>query len=188
MTTVASRRLASTLVALAALAACAPRPVETAPARTPPTARAAWTGFVDSLVSDRMFRSAHWGILVVDPVSRDTLYSRNAGKLFMPASNEKILTGATSLALLGPDFRFRTTLRTNGAIVYTAATCAIRRVWRFSPLVSRLAKVRCRVSAAACVAGRRSAWRIGTPLPSKVSTKTVLAGVVSASQSSRWAL
>ena len=55
-----------------------------------------------------MFRSSHWGVLVVDALSGDTLYSRNAGKLFMPASNQKLLTGATALAQLGPDFRFET--------------------------------------------------------------------------------
>jgi D-alanyl-D-alanine carboxypeptidase/D-alanyl-D-alanine-endopeptidase (penicillin-binding protein 4) len=48
------------------------------------------------------------GILVVNPQSGDTLFSQNAGKLFMPASNEKILTGAVALALLGPDYRYKT--------------------------------------------------------------------------------
>jgi D-alanyl-D-alanine carboxypeptidase/D-alanyl-D-alanine-endopeptidase (penicillin-binding protein 4) len=62
----------------------------------------------DSLLGDPMFRSANWGVLVVDPLTGDTLYSRNAGKLFMPASNQKLLTGATALAQLGPDFRFET--------------------------------------------------------------------------------
>ena len=55
------------------------------------------------------FANAHWGILIVDPARGDTLYSRNAGKLFMPASNMKILTSATALAQLGADYRFRTT-------------------------------------------------------------------------------
>jgi len=63
---------------------------------------------IDSLVSDPQFRSSHIGVLVVNPLSRDTLYSRNAGKLFIPASNMKIITGAAALALLGPDYRFKT--------------------------------------------------------------------------------
>ncbi|MDH5233771.1 MAG: D-alanyl-D-alanine carboxypeptidase/D-alanyl-D-alanine-endopeptidase [Gemmatimonadota bacterium] len=66
------------------------------------------TRFSDSLLTDPMFRSANWGVLIVDPVAGDTLYSRNAGKLFMPASNQKLLTGATALAQLGPDFRYET--------------------------------------------------------------------------------
>jgi D-alanyl-D-alanine carboxypeptidase/D-alanyl-D-alanine-endopeptidase (penicillin-binding protein 4) len=71
--------------------------------------------FADSLIADPVFRSANWGVLVVDPSSGDTLYSHNAGKLFMPASNEKLLTGATALTQLGPDFRFVTRFATNGA-------------------------------------------------------------------------
>ena len=63
---------------------------------------------IDSLVSNPQFRSSDIGLLVVNPVSGDTLYSRNAGKLFIPASNMKIITGASALALLGPDYRFKT--------------------------------------------------------------------------------
>jgi len=48
-------------------------------------------------------------VLIVNPRTGDTLYSHNAGKLFLPASNQKILTGAVALAQLGPEFRFRTT-------------------------------------------------------------------------------
>ncbi|MBK7908071.1 MAG: D-alanyl-D-alanine carboxypeptidase/D-alanyl-D-alanine-endopeptidase [Gemmatimonadetes bacterium] len=76
--------------------------------RTSATARRALAQLADSLLGDPMFRSAHWGVLVVDAASGDTLYSRNAGKLFMPASNQKLITGATALALLGGDFRFET--------------------------------------------------------------------------------
>jgi D-alanyl-D-alanine carboxypeptidase/D-alanyl-D-alanine-endopeptidase (penicillin-binding protein 4) len=61
-------------------------------------------------------RNSHIGLLVVNPASGDTLYSRNAGKLFMPASNMKIITGAAALALLGPDYRFTTTFVSRGAI------------------------------------------------------------------------
>ena len=39
---------------------------------------------------------------IVDPARGDTLYSRNAGKLFMPASNMKILTSATALDAARP--------------------------------------------------------------------------------------
>lgn len=57
-----------------------------------------------------------WGILVTDPASGDTLYSRNAGKLFIPASNQKLITGSVALHLLGPDFRFSTLFAAGGSV------------------------------------------------------------------------
>ncbi len=71
---------------------------------------------IDSMVAQPEFRNAHFGVLIVNPESSDTLYSRNAGKVFMPASNQKLLTSSVSLAQLGPDFRFRTTFATRGAV------------------------------------------------------------------------
>jgi D-alanyl-D-alanine carboxypeptidase/D-alanyl-D-alanine-endopeptidase (penicillin-binding protein 4) len=101
------------LLAVVFAAACGGRTHATA--LGPIQSSAALRPFADSLIGDPMFRSANWGVLVVDPLSGDTLYSHNAGKLFMPASNEKLLTGATALAQLGPDFRFVTRFATNGA-------------------------------------------------------------------------
>ncbi|MEP6764931.1 MAG: D-alanyl-D-alanine carboxypeptidase/D-alanyl-D-alanine-endopeptidase [Gemmatimonadaceae bacterium] len=69
---------------------------------------------VDSMVNDAQFASAHWGILIVDPERADTLYSRNADKLFMPASNQKIITSAVSLAQLGADYHWRTPVLLRG--------------------------------------------------------------------------
>lgn len=94
--------------------ACARAPQ---PAPLPrPTPVEALRSAIDSMVGDPKFRNAHWGLLIVDPTSGDTLYSRNAGKLFMPASNQKLVTGAVSLAVLGPDFRFRTDFVARGPI------------------------------------------------------------------------
>ncbi len=72
--------------------------------------------FVDSLIDVPEFRSTHWGVLIVDAIRGDTLYSRNADKLFMPASNMKLVTGATALAQLGRDYRWTTTLLARGPI------------------------------------------------------------------------
>jgi D-alanyl-D-alanine carboxypeptidase/D-alanyl-D-alanine-endopeptidase (penicillin-binding protein 4) len=68
------------------------------------------------MVAAPEFRNAHWGILVVDPEQGDTLYSHNAGKLFMPASNMKIVTGSVALAQLGADFRFNTAFVAAGPV------------------------------------------------------------------------
>jgi D-alanyl-D-alanine carboxypeptidase/D-alanyl-D-alanine-endopeptidase (penicillin-binding protein 4) len=71
---------------------------------------------IDSLTSQPEFRNAQWGVLIVNPRTGDTLYSRNAGKLFMPASNMKIVTSAVALTLLGPEYRYRTTFLTDGEV------------------------------------------------------------------------
>ncbi|HWC20072.1 MAG TPA: D-alanyl-D-alanine carboxypeptidase/D-alanyl-D-alanine-endopeptidase [Terriglobales bacterium] len=53
---------------------------------------------------------ATWGISVVDLATGSSLYSENANKLLQPASNTKLFTTATALALLGPDYKFITTV------------------------------------------------------------------------------
>src|SRR6478735_10084757 len=70
-----------------------------------PGTRAELRHAIDSMVAQPKFSNAHWGILIVDPERGDTLYSHNAGKLFMPASNMKILTSAVTLARFGPAYR-----------------------------------------------------------------------------------
>ena len=81
-----------------------------------PGTRAELRHAIDSMVTQPKFSNAHWGILIVDPERGDTLYSHNAGKLFMPASNQKIVTGSVALALLGPDYQFNTVYSARGPI------------------------------------------------------------------------
>jgi D-alanyl-D-alanine carboxypeptidase/D-alanyl-D-alanine-endopeptidase (penicillin-binding protein 4) len=81
-----------------------------------PGTRAELRHAIDSMVALPAFSNAHWGVLIVDPERGDTLYSRNAGKLFMPASNQKIVTGAVALELLGPDYRFGTAFAARGPV------------------------------------------------------------------------
>jgi len=50
------------------------------------------------------------GIQVVDLKSGSALYSRNADRLFLPASNMKLFTAALALERLGPDYRLTTHL------------------------------------------------------------------------------
>lgn len=117
----------SRVLALTVAAACAttPQPVALPPAPvaatqpaapTPADQRAALRQSIDSAVNAPQFANAFWGILIVDPASGDTLYSHNAGKLFMPASNQKIITGATALAQLGADYTYRTAFATRGSV------------------------------------------------------------------------
>jgi D-alanyl-D-alanine carboxypeptidase/D-alanyl-D-alanine-endopeptidase (penicillin-binding protein 4) len=103
------------LLALAALAtaACGGR-VQTG--ITPVPAMRAIARYADSVVAAPAWRNAHWGLLIVDPTSGDTLYRHNGQKLFMPASNQKIVTGSTALTQLGADYRYRTRFASAGAV------------------------------------------------------------------------
>jgi len=57
-----------------------------------------------------------WGIEVVSLKDGRTLYVLNSDRLFTPASNTKLFTTAAALALIGPDYRFKTTVETAGAV------------------------------------------------------------------------
>ena len=66
--------------------------------------------------NDPRFQDAHWGVLIKSLESGKIWYEQNSDKLFMPASNEKILTASAALCSLGPDFDFETYLTYNGDI------------------------------------------------------------------------
>ena len=93
----------------------APAPSRVAPRN--PGARAAFRAAVDSLVDAADFRNAHWGVLVVDPASGDTLYAHEPGKLFLPASNLKLVTTSVALTVLGPGYRWTTVLGARGPVL-----------------------------------------------------------------------
>jgi D-alanyl-D-alanine carboxypeptidase/D-alanyl-D-alanine-endopeptidase (penicillin-binding protein 4) len=58
---------------------------------------------------------AHWGVLVVDGSGR-TRYAANADRLFVPASNTKLVVTAAVAALLPPDYRAITSVYTTGPL------------------------------------------------------------------------
>jgi D-alanyl-D-alanine carboxypeptidase/D-alanyl-D-alanine-endopeptidase (penicillin-binding protein 4) len=58
----------------------------------------------------------HFGVLAVDGITGRTLYARNADRKFIPASNQKILVTAAAMSLLGPEFRYATTLWATGPV------------------------------------------------------------------------
>jgi D-alanyl-D-alanine carboxypeptidase/D-alanyl-D-alanine-endopeptidase (penicillin-binding protein 4) len=71
---------------------------------------------IDQIFSDTLFSHAHWGALIKSLNSDEIIYKKNAERMFMPASNEKIPTSAAALLKLGPDFRFKTVVGYNGFI------------------------------------------------------------------------
>jgi serine-type D-Ala-D-Ala carboxypeptidase/endopeptidase (penicillin-binding protein 4) len=61
-------------------------------------------------------RSAQWGIQILDPETSSVVLEVNPDKTFLPASVLKVLTTSTALEKLGPDFKYRTGVYTNGTI------------------------------------------------------------------------
>ena len=71
---------------------------------------------VEKVLADPDATRAFWGIDVVDLKTGKTIYHLNEDKLFTPASNTKLFTTAAAFALIGPTFRFHTTIETSGVI------------------------------------------------------------------------
>jgi len=69
---------------------------------------------LDSAFTDPAFARAQWGVVVQSLDNGQVLYRRRAQQLFMPASNQKILTGSVALERLGADFRYRTPVLMRG--------------------------------------------------------------------------
>lgn len=99
------RALAAVLVAGCA-ARGAPAPV------TPEVFRLA--AELDSAFAGPEFARAQWGVVVQSLDNGEVMYRRNAEKLFMPASNMKLVTGAAALVRLGADYRYRTAVLARG--------------------------------------------------------------------------
>jgi D-alanyl-D-alanine carboxypeptidase/D-alanyl-D-alanine-endopeptidase (penicillin-binding protein 4) len=73
-------------------------------------------GQIKSLLAQPPLERAHWGILVKDLKTGVVIYSLNPEQLFVPASNVKLFTTAAALSLAKPDYRFLTSVETEGAI------------------------------------------------------------------------
>ena len=71
---------------------------------------------IESILSDPTASPAFWGVYVKDLSTGRVVYSKNADKTLVPASNQKILTAAAALDILGADYRYETTLHFNGEI------------------------------------------------------------------------
>lgn len=84
----------------------------TLPSATLPTLNAD----IDLQIQQNRAESGFWGIYVQDLSSGRVLYSRNADIVFVPASNQKVITTATAIDALGSGYRFTTTLHRKGTV------------------------------------------------------------------------
>jgi D-alanyl-D-alanine carboxypeptidase/D-alanyl-D-alanine-endopeptidase (penicillin-binding protein 4) len=69
---------------------------------------------LERIFADQNFADAQWGVEVLSLDRGDVLFERNATRLYMPASNNKVLTTAAALIRLGPDYRYETQILVNG--------------------------------------------------------------------------
>jgi D-alanyl-D-alanine carboxypeptidase/D-alanyl-D-alanine-endopeptidase (penicillin-binding protein 4) len=67
---------------------------------------------IDKILAQPEIARGLWGVEIVSLSSGKTIYEYNSGKLFTPASNTKLFTTAATLALIGSNYRFRTTVET----------------------------------------------------------------------------
>jgi len=65
---------------------------------------------IDAILARPEVARSFWGIEIADLDSGQVLYSHDADRLFAPASNAKLFVTAAALALIGPEYRFRTTV------------------------------------------------------------------------------
>ncbi len=119
---------------VAVLVACAASPVfypgplaqtqgagtRTARVRIPPACRriarsAPLSRRINCLLDAPPFDRALWGVAIANPRGR-IVYERNGGRLFVPASNAKLVVSAVAAALLPPDYRYRTSVYAAGSI------------------------------------------------------------------------
>src|SRR5262245_8809604 len=91
-------------------------PAAQTPVETPPSPLAALQHDIDTILSAPAFERGFWGVLVKSVGRDDTLYSRNATKLMMPASTMKVVTLAAAAEKLGWDYAYTTRVFTTGKI------------------------------------------------------------------------
>ena len=71
---------------------------------------------IEQILSDPEVARGFWGIDVVSLDTGSRIFALNENKLFTPASNTKLFTTAAAFALIGPDYRFKTTVESLGMV------------------------------------------------------------------------
>lgn len=108
-----NRRLILSGLALALLATGVPAPAATAQVTAAPAPLAQR---LDAVLSRYAPAQSHVGVQVVTLSDGRVLYERQADKLFLPASVQKVVTASAALSLLGSQKRFATRLQTESVV------------------------------------------------------------------------
>lgn len=106
-----SAKLAGVIAAMTLLTACATSPRAETSAQAP-----TFNAFVSEVLARPEYSSSHVGIEVYSLDRERVLYAFNGEALFVPGSTTKVVTAGTAMALLGPDYRFRTPIYRTGVV------------------------------------------------------------------------
>ncbi len=71
---------------------------------------------ITTSIEDDQYSHIHWGIQIESMKSGEVIYKFNSNKLFIPASNQKLLTAASALVNLQPDYEIPTKFYYQGTI------------------------------------------------------------------------
>jgi D-alanyl-D-alanine carboxypeptidase/D-alanyl-D-alanine-endopeptidase (penicillin-binding protein 4) len=71
---------------------------------------------INAILAQSDLAHGFWGIEITSLTTGKVLYAKNPENLFTPASNTKLFTTAAALALIGPDYKFRTSVETSGLL------------------------------------------------------------------------
>ncbi len=82
--------------------------------RTPNPAKLAQE--IQAILNDPESARGFWGVDAISLETGRTLVALNQDKLFTPASNAKLFTTAAVFGLIGPDYRFKTTVESMGTL------------------------------------------------------------------------
>ena len=74
-------------------------------------------GSISAIVNTDSFSTGFAGIYIQRLKDHTTLFALNQDRVFLPASNNKILTSAFALQTLGPDFSYHTYVKRSGIMV-----------------------------------------------------------------------
>jgi D-alanyl-D-alanine carboxypeptidase/D-alanyl-D-alanine-endopeptidase (penicillin-binding protein 4) len=81
-----------------------------------PAAASELHGRLAAIFGDPVLAHAHIGVLFRSLDTGETLFELNPDRMFIPASNVKLLSGAAALMAMGPEYRYRTTVSLGGPV------------------------------------------------------------------------
>jgi D-alanyl-D-alanine carboxypeptidase/D-alanyl-D-alanine-endopeptidase (penicillin-binding protein 4) len=91
-----------------------PTPVVSAPTGTPAEKLKWLSSQIDAALGDPQLAKAQVGVSVSDVESGQRLFAKNENVALNPASNTKLFTTAAALAMLGPEYRWKTLVYADG--------------------------------------------------------------------------